>query len=111
MMYCFQAIELKNTWKVLHAMRCLQPRLFKFRELMSCVMCCLQAIQASTTLDGQAVVVMFRALCAVSREELERAQPRVYCLEELVACAWNNIGAWVCVCALVLACLEIYTYF
>ncbi len=54
---------------------------------------CAQVIQSSTALDGQAVVVLFRALCAVSREELEMGEPRVYCLEELVACAWHNIGA------------------
>ena len=55
------------------------------------------------------MVVLFRALCAVSREELEQGEPRVYCLEELVECAWNNIGGGasmhLCVCVYVCVCV------
>lgn len=53
-----------------------------------------QFVEASASLDGQAVVALFHALCAVSREELQRQEPRVFCLQELVECAWNNIGTF-----------------
>jgi hypothetical protein len=38
------------------------------------------------------VVVYFRALCAVSREELERPAPRLASLRRLVQCAHDNTG-------------------
>lgn len=56
-----------------------------------------QVPKASAELDGRAVVVLCRSLCAVSREELEQGHPRLHCLQMLVECAWNNIGG--CRCA------------
>lgn len=54
----------------------------------------LQLPALSASLDGEAVVVFFRALAAISREELELPLPRVHCLQRLVECAHANIGAW-----------------
>lgn len=49
-------------------------------------------VERSTTLDGDAVVVLFRAMCAVSREELEQPRPRMYFLTRLVEAAHANTG-------------------
>jgi brefeldin A-inhibited guanine nucleotide-exchange protein len=50
----------------------------------------------SASLDGDAVVVFMRALCAVSQEELESsagsAAPRLHSLQKVVECAFINMG-------------------
>lgn len=51
-----------------------------------------QVVGRSTELDGDAVVVLFRAMCAVSREELEQSRPRTYFLHRLVEAAHANMG-------------------
>lgn len=48
--------------------------------------------QRSTSLDGEAVVVFFRALCAVSREELDGPEPRCYSLQRLAEVAAINMA-------------------
>lgn len=45
----------------------------------------------SAKMDGESVVVFFRAMCAVSQEELEESG-RVYMLQKLVECAHHNLG-------------------
>uniref|UniRef100_A0A061RZZ7 Brefeldin a-inhibited guanine nucleotide-exchange protein 2 n=1 Tax=Tetraselmis sp. GSL018 TaxID=582737 RepID=A0A061RZZ7_9CHLO len=45
----------------------------------------------STKMDGESVVVFFRAMCAVSQEELED-NSRVYMLQKLVECAHHNLS-------------------
>ena len=45
----------------------------------------------SAKMDGESVVVFFRAMCAVSQEELEDGG-RVYMLQKLVECAHHNLG-------------------
>eukprot|EP00198_Chlamydomonas_reinhardtii_P013970 XP_001703307.1 SEC7/BIG-like ARF-GEF [Chlamydomonas reinhardtii] len=47
----------------------------------------------STGLDGDAVVVFVRALCAVSREELDGSPPRLYSLNRLVEVAGANAAS------------------
>ncbi|CAD7699204.1 unnamed protein product [Ostreobium quekettii] len=50
---------------------------------------------ASSTLNGDAVLVFTRALCAVSQEELnpeDDTAPRVFSLRKLVECAYYNLG-------------------
>ncbi|KAK9804748.1 hypothetical protein WJX72_003264 [[Myrmecia] bisecta] len=50
----------------------------------------------SATLNGDAVVIFMRALCAVSQEELVPSRPedkpRVYSLQKLIECAYHNLG-------------------
>jgi brefeldin A-inhibited guanine nucleotide-exchange protein len=47
----------------------------------------------SAGLDGDAVVVFMRALCAVSQEELEApGGPRLHSLQKVVECAFMNMG-------------------
>ncbi|KXZ56613.1 hypothetical protein GPECTOR_1g552 [Gonium pectorale] len=50
-----------------------------------------EVYRRSASLDGDAVVVFVRALCAVSREELDAAQPRVYSMQRLVEVAHLNL--------------------
>ncbi len=58
-----------------------------------CVRACAQLFSVSRTLDGEAVVVYFRALCAVSTEELDLPhRPRTAYLHRLVQCAHANAG-------------------
>ncbi|CAD7697716.1 unnamed protein product [Ostreobium quekettii] len=50
---------------------------------------------ASSNLNGDAVLVFTRALCAVSQEELnpeDDSPPRVFSLRKLVECAYYNLG-------------------
>ncbi|GLI68912.1 hypothetical protein VaNZ11_013463 [Volvox africanus] len=51
-----------------------------------------QVYTRSASLDGEAVVVFVRALCAVSREELDAQRPRVYSLQRLVEVAHLNLA-------------------
>lgn len=51
-----------------------------------------QVYTRSATLDGDAVVVFVRALCAVSREELDAPAPRLYSLQRLVQVGWQGAG-------------------
>ncbi|KAG2495708.1 hypothetical protein HYH03_006308 [Edaphochlamys debaryana] len=51
-----------------------------------------QVYSRSASLDGDAVVVFVRALCAVSREELDAPSPRVYSLQRLVEVAHLNLA-------------------
>ncbi|GIL43151.1 hypothetical protein Vafri_977, partial [Volvox africanus] len=51
-----------------------------------------QVYTRSASLDGEAVVVFVRALCAVSREELDAHRPRVYSLQRLVEVAGLNLA-------------------
>jgi Sec7-like guanine-nucleotide exchange factor len=58
-----------------------------------------RAYSRSTGLDGEAVVVFMRALCAVSQEELEGlgaighgGRVRVHSLQKVVECAYHNMG-------------------
>ncbi|GFR41201.1 hypothetical protein Agub_g1871, partial [Astrephomene gubernaculifera] len=51
-----------------------------------------QVYTRSASLDGDAVVVFLRALCAVSREELDAPLPRVYSLRRLVEVAHLNLS-------------------
>ncbi|KAL0043362.1 hypothetical protein WJX79_002614 [Trebouxia sp. C0005] len=55
-----------------------------------------QVYACSGSLNGQAVLVFVRALCAVSQEELNPAQatdiPRVYSLQRLIECAYHNLN-------------------
>ncbi|GIL72819.1 hypothetical protein Vretifemale_3119, partial [Volvox reticuliferus] len=51
-----------------------------------------QVYTRSANLDGEAVVVFVRALCAVSREELDALRPRVYSLQRLVEVAHLNLA-------------------
>lgn len=51
-----------------------------------------QVVAGCQGLDGDAVVVFLRALCAVSREELELDRPRIFSLERLVEAANLNLG-------------------
>lgn len=47
----------------------------------------------SASLDGDAVIVFARALCAVSQLELyAEAPPRLFSLQKLVECAYHNLG-------------------
>jgi Sec7-like guanine-nucleotide exchange factor len=46
----------------------------------------------SASLDGEAVLVFMRALCAVCNEELDAGHPRLFSLHKLVDCAYHNIG-------------------
>jgi hypothetical protein len=47
----------------------------------------------SAGLDGDAVVIFMRALCAVSQEELESPSgPRLHSLQKVVECAFMNMG-------------------
>ncbi|DBA73285.1 hypothetical protein WJX77_003623 [Trebouxia sp. C0004] len=55
-----------------------------------------QVYACSGSLNGEAVLVFVRALCAVSQEELNPAQatdiPRVYSLQRLIECAYHNLN-------------------
>ena len=58
-----------------------------------------RAYSRSTGLDGEAVVIFMRALCAVSQEELDGlgavghgARIRVHSLQKVVECAYHNMG-------------------
>lgn len=47
----------------------------------------------SSAMDGDAVVVFMRALCAVSQEELDTpGAPRLFSLQKVVECAYVNMG-------------------
>ncbi|KAJ9527457.1 hypothetical protein QJQ45_025726 [Haematococcus lacustris] len=51
-----------------------------------------QLSSLSSLLDGDTVVVYVRAMCAVSREELDRTQPRAFFLQRVVEAAHANLG-------------------
>ncbi|KAL3134912.1 hypothetical protein ABBQ32_007876 [Trebouxia sp. C0010 RCD-2024] len=55
-----------------------------------------QVYACSSSLNGEAVLVFVRALCAVSQEELNPSQPadipRVYSLQRLIDCAYHNLS-------------------
>lgn len=55
-----------------------------------------QVYACSGSLNGEAVLVFVRALCAVSQEELNPSHPtdipRVYSLQRLIECAYHNLS-------------------